>query len=161
MKIYVSAFGKLKFPGLRLSANEYLKRIKAYHEITETEYRPSRLIEKSQPEILLAKEEETKLIASIFQKTHKTFSVALDPAGKQMPTLAWASMLKSVQENQGHHIHFWIGSSVGFLDSTLKSFHKVISLGPQTTSHELARVVLYEQIYRALSYNAGHPYHNE
>jgi 23S rRNA (pseudouridine1915-N3)-methyltransferase len=52
-----------------------------------------------------------------------------------------------------------MGSSQGFLDSFKKENIKV-SLGPQTLSHELIRVVLYEQLYRALSITHGHPYHH-
>jgi 23S rRNA (pseudouridine1915-N3)-methyltransferase len=54
-----------------------------------------------------------------------------------------------------------MGGSLGLGERILKQAQKRIGFGPQTLSHELARLVLMEQLYRALSFRAGHPYHNE
>ena len=54
-----------------------------------------------------------------------------------------------------------IGGSLGIGHNLLKAANRTVSFGPQTFSHELARLVLVEQLYRALSFNEGHPYHNE
>ena len=60
-----------------------------------------------------------------------------------------------------HPIVFLIGSDLGLDRAVIDSAREVLSLGPMTLSHELARVVLYEQLYRALSIEAGMSYHRE
>ena len=85
----------------------------------------------------------------------------LDETGKAMKTTEWASHFETLAERGSGELVLMIGGSLGVGHNLLKTATRKISLGPQTLSHELARLVLVEQIYRALSYNQGHPYHNE
>jgi 23S rRNA (pseudouridine1915-N3)-methyltransferase len=83
----------------------------------------------------------------------------LDETGKAAPTLEWARRVRDWETN-APEVVCGIGSSLGW-DPELKKKAELIGLGAQTLSHELARVVLCEQLYRALSVVRGHPYHNE
>ena len=85
----------------------------------------------------------------------------LDEMGKLKPTCQWAQDFKHWEHQGISSLSFCIGSSLGFSEEVRQKAQEVISLGPQTLSHELARVVFFEQVYRAFSWIRGHPYHNE
>ena len=80
-------------------------------------------------------------------------SFALHPIGKMLDSLEFAKLLENKLE-----ISFFIGGAYGFEESFL-SRTQPISLSPLTFAHKIAKIVLCEQIYRALSINANHPYH--
>jgi 23S rRNA (pseudouridine1915-N3)-methyltransferase len=72
-----------------------------------------------------------------------------------------AERLARLKREWPHPVAFLIGSDLGLDRPVLDQARAVLSLGPLTLSHELARVVLYEQLYRALSIEAGMSYHRE
>ena len=72
-----------------------------------------------------------------------------------------ADRLARLKEEWPHPVAFLIGSDLGLDRTVLESSRAVLTLGPLTLSHELARVVLYEQLFRALSIEAGMSYHRE
>ena len=89
------------------------------------------------------------------------WTVALDRRGRALSSRQLASWLADLQERWPHPIVFILGSDLG-LDEALRRRCRVrLSLGPMTLPHELARLVLYEQLYRALSINAGIKYHRQ
>lgn len=85
--------------------------------------------------------------------------VALDRKGKMRSSLEMADWLGRLQEEWPHPIAFVIGSDLGLADSVRKSARECLSFGPLTLPHELARLVLFEQVYRSLAINAGIKYH--
>lgn len=84
------------------------------------------------------------------------YSIALHPAGKKVDSEGFSKLL-----TRGNPICFFIGGAYGFDEAFLALCHEKISLSDLTMSHKIAKVVLYEQIYRALAMQAGHPYHKE
>ncbi|HVR07970.1 MAG TPA: 23S rRNA (pseudouridine(1915)-N(3))-methyltransferase RlmH [Thermoanaerobaculia bacterium] len=90
-----------------------------------------------------------------------SFPVALDSRGEALASEAFADRLERVRGEWPHPVAFLIGSDLGLDAGLLEQARWVLSLGPLTLSHELARVVLYEQLYRALSIRAGMSYHRE
>jgi 23S rRNA (pseudouridine1915-N3)-methyltransferase len=162
MKISVLSFGKLKTPGLRETADHYLGRIGSFAEISETELKPLPVPDKSPSTRKTIQEKEAKLLEEAITKKTPTRGVffLLDETGKALSTQGWRDLLLEL-ETESLQPHFCIGASLGFDPELKKKARKLISLGPQTLPHELARVVLIEQIYRALTLKAGHPYHNE
>lgn len=87
------------------------------------------------------------------------FLIALDGGGERLSSEAFAGRLERLQREWTHPVAFLIGSDLG-LDPAVRSASQLtLSLGPMTLSHELARLVLYEQLYRALSITAGMSYH--
>lgn len=162
MKIKVYAFGKLKTPGLRDAAHHYLKGISRWADIQEVELKPVLVEGKSPQERQAIQDQE----ASILFKALEPFSsrkllVLLDEGGKSMTTLDWAQWLGTRQDESLTELCFCIGGSLGFSEKVREKSRFALSLGPQTLPHELARVVLLEQIFRSLSVLKGHPYHNE
>jgi 23S rRNA (pseudouridine1915-N3)-methyltransferase len=87
------------------------------------------------------------------------YLVALDGGGEMLSSEAFASRLERLQREWAHPVAFVVGSDLG-LDPAVRSASQLtLSLGPMTLSHEIARLVLYEQLYRALSITAGMSYH--
>lgn len=89
------------------------------------------------------------------------FLVALDSRGELFDSGAWAARLEEIRTEWPHAVAFVLGSDLGLDAAVVKEARLVLSFGPFTLSHELARVVLYEQIFRALSMSAGMSYHRE
>lgn len=84
----------------------------------------------------------------------KVLHVALDPMGEAMTS----EQLARFVESAGQDIAFYIGGAEGFSDEFRKSSDRLLSLSKMTLPHELARVVLLEQLYRAFAIMGGHPY---
>ena len=89
------------------------------------------------------------------------WTFALDSRGEVLSSEQFADRLARLKQEWPHPIAFLIGSDLGLDRAVLEGARAVLSFGPLTLSHELARVVLYEQLYRALSIEAGMSYHRE
>ncbi|HSS75668.1 MAG TPA: 23S rRNA (pseudouridine(1915)-N(3))-methyltransferase RlmH [Thermoanaerobaculia bacterium] len=89
------------------------------------------------------------------------WTFALDSRGASLSSEQLAERLARLRQDWPHPIVFLVGSDLGLDRAVIDAAREVLSLGPMTLSHELARVVLYEQIYRALSIEAGMSYHRE
>jgi 23S rRNA (pseudouridine1915-N3)-methyltransferase len=89
------------------------------------------------------------------------WTFALDSRGEALSSEQLAERLARLREEWPHPIAFVIGSDLGLDRAVLDAARFTLSFGPLTLTHELARVVLYEQLYRALSIEAGMSYHRE
>ena len=156
-KVVLICFGKLKTPGLEDAVAEFTKRLSAYTKYSCVELKSTQSPEKDEVMIL------ELLQSQSFKNNHaRTPQIwALDETGKPMKTTRWSSEFLEIQDRGSGELVFILGGSYGLSEKILKLAHKLVSFGPQTLSHELARLVLVEQLYRALSYAAGHPYHHE
>jgi 23S rRNA (pseudouridine1915-N3)-methyltransferase len=177
MQIAVIAFGRLKTPGLRLAADYYSKLIAPYIALREIELKPLPVPEKSATSRRRIQTAEAGLLSDKLRKFLRPNGVhfLLDESGQALSTRQWADLLQTLRVQSIGVAAFCIASSLGFApslrspsvgssalpNSCLPHTPRLLSLGPQTLSHELARVVLLEQIYRSLSLLASHPYHNE
>jgi 23S rRNA (pseudouridine1915-N3)-methyltransferase len=85
--------------------------------------------------------------------------VLLDERGRQMTSEIFAQWLGRERDQGRQLIIFALGPADGWSEPSRRRATERLSLGPMTLAHELARVVLAEQIYRALTILAGHPYH--
>jgi 23S rRNA (pseudouridine1915-N3)-methyltransferase len=85
--------------------------------------------------------------------------VALDSAGEALSSRDFAAELTRLRRDWPHPVVFALGSDAGLDEAVRGAARRVLSFGPMTLSHELARVVLYEQLYRATSIHAGTGYH--
>jgi 23S rRNA (pseudouridine1915-N3)-methyltransferase len=86
-------------------------------------------------------------------------AVLLDSRGRHMTSEAFASWLAARRDEGGRHIVFAIGPADGWSGETRTRAQLLLSLGPMTIAHALARLVMAEQLYRACTILAGHPYH--
>jgi 23S rRNA (pseudouridine1915-N3)-methyltransferase len=143
MKIKAAWIGKSKEPHLQALTDDYLKRLSRYSEVTG-------LVLKDESAILaLARGDRQK-------DRHKL--ILLDSRGKQFSSEELAQFLDR-EQLQPLPLLFAIGGADGFSEDARRQASSVLSLGPMTLPHELARVVLLEQIYRAFTILKNHPYH--
>jgi 23S rRNA (pseudouridine1915-N3)-methyltransferase len=87
------------------------------------------------------------------------FLVLMDSRGKQFTSEEFAGWLGRLRDQGQQMIFFAIGPADGWSEEAREKANLLLSLGPMTLPHELARVVLSEQIYRAFTILSGHPYH--
>jgi 23S rRNA (pseudouridine1915-N3)-methyltransferase len=86
-------------------------------------------------------------------------TVLLDSRGRQMTSEAFAGWLGARRDEGAQHIVFAVGPADGWSEAARAQAHLLLSLGPMTMAHALARLVVAEQIYRAFAILTGHPYH--
>lgn len=164
MRLHLWAFGKLKAPGLAAAASHYQGMLKTWTGMDVFEFRPLPVSDKSPSTRKRIQEEEAALVSKRLEPLVQKGRAALyllDERGKATPTQAWAELVHEWEAQGLSDVILCVGSSLGFDESLRKRARGLLSLGPQTLSHELARVVLIEQLYRAWSVVKGHPYHNE
>ncbi len=89
----------------------------------------------------------------------RCYPIALDPRGKPASSEDLATDLRRLADEWPHPVAFLIGSDLGLDPQLLAGVRRRLSFGPMTFGHELARLVLYEQIYRAISIDRGIKYH--
>ncbi len=140
MKIKVAWIGKTKEPAIQALTEEYLKRISRHAEVAG----------------LALKDEAAILSLASGKERHKL--VLLDSRGKQLSSEELAQFLEREQLNAVPLV-FAIGGSDGFSEEARRHAGFTLSLGKMTLPHELARVVLVEQLYRAFTILKRHPYH--
>ena len=148
MKIKVAWIGKTKEPAIEALTNEYLNRISRYAEVAGLAVKDEAAILS-----LAAGERQQK---NTNRERHKL--VLLDSRGKQLSSEELAEFLEREQIN-AIPLVFAVGGSDGFSEEARRRAEFTLSLGKMTLPHELARVVLVEQIYRAFTILKNHPYH--
>lgn len=162
MRIYLVTFGKLRTPGLREAADYFKRNVGAWTELEEIELKPLHVADKSPATRTVIQREETKILseklARLLSPRGKLY--LLDEGGKALSTAKWAELVENWESGSIPEVAICVGSSLGFGKEIRDRAAGILSLGPQTLSHELARVVILEQIYRAFSVNRGHPYHH-
>lgn len=85
--------------------------------------------------------------------------VLLDSRGRQMTSEAFAAWLGARRDHGAQHIVFAVGPADGWTETARERADLMLSLGPMTLAHALARLVIAEQVYRAFTILSGHPYH--
>ncbi|MBC7387460.1 MAG: 23S rRNA (pseudouridine(1915)-N(3))-methyltransferase RlmH [Cryobacterium sp.] len=163
MKLTLIAFGKLRAPGIRETVDYYVRNTNAFTPIQEIELKAFPVPDKSPATRAIIQEKEavvlTSKLADILSPRGVYF--LLDEKGKASPTSEWARTLKNLEDGSIPEVAFCVGSSLGFSEALRGKARGLFSLGPQTLSHEIARLVLAEQLYRSFSVLRGHPYHHE
>jgi|SRR3954465_1656283 23S rRNA (pseudouridine1915-N3)-methyltransferase len=142
MKLHVAWLqarpGKDKSSATAQLTAEYLKRIGKYAPVESSELGSVAALEKLLP---------------------RTHFVALDSRGKQLTSEQLANFIAEHQTRGTQRLLFAVGPADGWSKEVLERAHTKLSLGPMTLPHELARVVLLEQLYRAFTIIHKHPYH--
>jgi 23S rRNA (pseudouridine1915-N3)-methyltransferase len=142
--VWVTPKSRSKEPAYDALTREYVTRIGKYHPVEASDI-PSE-------DALL------KLQERAAGRTTPEL-VLLDNRGKEMTSEELAEFIEARHSADIQQLIFAIGPADGFSDSTRRSASKLISLGKMTLPHELARIVLLEQIYRAFTILKKHPYH--
>ena len=155
MRITVVAVGKLKERFWADACAEYLKRLKAYARVTVTEVADVDLGRAGGVAAARAKEGEA-ILAALPETAHV---VLMAIEGKQRSSEGLSRRLDELALSGRSDIAFVIGGSDGVSRAVYDRADETLSFGPVTLPHNLARVVLLEQVYRAFKISRGEPYH--
>lgn len=142
MKLKIAWIGKTKEPAIQTLTDDYLKRLSRYVEVEA-----------------VALKDEAALTNQARAARSKHTLVLLDERGRQFSSEELAKFLGGFQDRNPVPLIFAVGPADGFTAQTRQSAALVLSLGKMTLPHELARVVLLEQLYRAFTILKRHPYH--
>lgn len=91
-------------------------------------------------------------------KTHKGYTIALDRQGQALNSIEIAKKIETLQHNTNHFV-FMIGDADGLSPEEIKLADEIWSLSPLTFPHQLTKIILIEQLYRAFMILSNHPYH--
>jgi len=150
--------GRLKEAFFTVACDEYIKRLSAAFSVDIVEIRQEKLPERpSKAEIERALAAEgANLLARIPDKACVT---ALCVEGRQMDSAAFSAFIKERMTGGVSHFAFIIGGSHGLAEEVKRRAQLRLSFSPMTFPHNLARVMLLEQLYRACAIAEGRPYH--
>jgi len=137
VKIRLYYFGKPRDAHANALAADYLRRISHYAKADMSEIRAGR--------------------ADLWAKPPSGYRVCLDPGGKQLDSAGFIALVERA-EREARDLVFVIGGADGLPPGWSERADLLLSLSPMTFPHELARVMLAEQIYRAFATLRGHPY---
>ncbi|MEI6285711.1 MAG: 23S rRNA (pseudouridine(1915)-N(3))-methyltransferase RlmH [Bacillota bacterium] len=159
MKITIVAVGKIKEQYLRAGIAEYLKRLTAYCKLDIVE-----LAEERMPENPGDKEKAACLLkegARIVQNVRSgSFCIALDVISKQFSSEELANEFERLAISGQSDLTFIIGGAFGLSDVVRERSQLLLSFSKMTFTHQMIRLLLVEQIYRAFKISKGEKYHN-
>lgn len=157
-KIKLIVMGQLTDRYYREAADEYIKRMSRTSPVTETELKCVRLPEEpSDKEIAAALAKEADAILAEIPKRALVCAMCIE--GKQLSSEELATLIDSKATEGFSDICFIIGSSHGLSDRVKKAANARLSMSKLTFPHQLARVMLFEAVYRATEINRGTKYH--
>lgn len=153
--IHLVVLGKLKEKYWQEAEAEYTKRLKPWAKINIHELKEEQFTEKSSPEII--KKKEAEKIMTVLEKIKDAYIIVMDEHGKQFSSTQFADHVN--QLHHFHHLIFVIGGPLGLDESILRLARTKLSLSSMTFTHQMARIFLMEQIYRAFMINQNRNYH--
>ncbi len=157
IKVTIIALGKLKEAYLRDAVSEYVKRLSRYCDLDVIELEPVKLPDApSRTQIDAALEKEAEMIIKKIPKNCDVYPLCVE--GKQFTSEEFAEKIDDLS-GQGRGVTFVIGSSYGLSEQVKVMAKTRLSLSKMTFPHQLFRVMLLEQIYRAFKINEGSTYH--
>ena len=158
MRLLIAAVGKLKHGPERELFAHYLDRAEAIGR--KISLSPLSAIEVAEAKAATAQarmEAEAKTLLARLPPSHRL--ICLDPGGDQLGSEEFAQALAKFRDGGAQGLAFFIGGADGLGLAAQFKADRIVSLGPMTLPHGLARIVLAEQIYRAGTLLTGHPYH--
>lgn len=157
INVTVIAVGKLKESYLRDGCGEYIKRLGAFTKINVVEISEERASDNpSQSEINNIIQKEGERIMAKIPKGSAVIPLCIE--GKEYSSPDFSGLIENISMNSSH-ICFVIGGSFGLSDAVKSAGKYKLSFGKMTLPHQLARMVLLEQIYRAFSISNNSKYH--
>ncbi|MGX7594253.1 23S rRNA (pseudouridine(1915)-N(3))-methyltransferase RlmH [Planococcus plakortidis] len=158
MNISIVTVGKLKEKYLKAGIAEYAKRLGAYAKIAEIEVADEKAPEQlSEADMEIVKKKEGERILAKIPQDAYVIALAID--GKMKTSEQLAKNMESLMTYGRSKIVFVIGGSLGLHDEVLKRADEKLSFSKMTFPHQLMKLILLEQVYRAFRIMKGEPYH--
>lgn len=159
LNVNLITVGKLKESYLRDACAEYQKRLQAFCKLSIVELNESRLPDSpSEKEIKTALSNEGKAMMSLLSG-NSCYNITMCIEGKQLSSVKFAEKLEKISVDGKSTVNIVIGSSFGIADEIKAMSDFKLSMSEMTFPHQLARVMLLEQLYRAFQINSGGKYH--
>jgi 23S rRNA (pseudouridine1915-N3)-methyltransferase len=152
MRYHLITIGQLKRTFYQEGCQFYMDRLKAYTKLELIELKEAKA---KTPEQVKDLESQSLLNAAV------GYVIALDEKGKTLTSKQCAETITKLETQSISSISLLIGGAEGHSDDLKKKANELWSLSKLTLPHDLARLVLLEQLYRAETIRAGHPYHRE
>ncbi|AIG28887.1 23S rRNA (pseudouridine(1915)-N(3))-methyltransferase RlmH [Brevibacillus laterosporus] len=158
MQITIITVGKLKEKYLKEGIAEYVKRLSAYCKLNVVEVNDEKAPEElSATEMEQVKRKEGERILAHIKQDHYVIALAIE--GQMWSSEKLSSEMDKLALHGRSQVAFVIGGSLGLADEVLKRADAKLSFSKMTLPHQLMRLVLVEQIYRAFRISRGEPYH--
>ncbi|MDE4086659.1 23S rRNA (pseudouridine(1915)-N(3))-methyltransferase RlmH [Planococcus maritimus] len=158
MNISIMTVGKLKEKYLKAGIAEYAKRLGAYAKITEVEVADEKAPEQlSEADMEIVKKKEGERILAKIPQDAYVIALAID--GKMKTSEQLAKDMESLMTYGRSKVVFVIGGSLGLHEEVLKRADEKLSFSKMTFPHQLMKLILLEQVYRAFRIMKGEPYH--
>lgn len=157
MKVKFICIGKTGKSFLEEGENEYLKRLKHYIPVERIEIPDLKNAKKLTFDQI--KDQEGKEILSKIQAGDHL--ILLDERGDFLSSVQFSNFLQQKFNSGGKAIAFVVGGAYGFSDEVYNAASGKISLSKMTFSHQMVRMIFFEQLYRAMTILRGEPYHHE
>ena len=158
MKIKIICVGKLKEKYLVEGIKEYTKRISGYTDIEIVEVADERIPDRASlaEEVMIKAKEGRKILDKVKQDD---YMILLDVASKELDSVAFSKHIEKCMIDGKSTIDFIIGGSLGHGQEVLDRANFKLSFSPMTFPHQLMRLILLEQVYRAFKIMKGETYH--
>jgi len=155
MNITILAVGKNKDEYISLAENEFLKRLSGFcslalETVSTSKYRKNQTIEK------IKEGEGNSILAAL---PDQCYVIALDECGKEFTSKNFARHLNKLLVSQNKPLYFVIGGPYGFSQEVKDRADELLSLSQLTFTHQMVRIILLEQLYRAFTILKGKKYH--
>lgn len=157
MKLSLLCIGKLSSAWLQDGAKDYGKRLKRYLPLNIEELKESKIGGAKAESRQIIQQEGTQLLARV---PKGAYTVALDQRGKLFSSEELADFLNRHMVDGTPELTFVIGGAYGLSDDIKARAQLEMSLTPMTLTHQMARVILLEQLYRGMTILRNEPYHN-
>jgi 23S rRNA (pseudouridine1915-N3)-methyltransferase len=155
LKLRVIVVDRTRSPFLKEGELFYIDRLKKYAKVEWIEVKPA-MIKKGRPADRVLKAEGQAITRRLMPRD---YLVALDRSGHQYDSVGLADWLDKLSMDHGGWISLVIGGPLGLSEDLLKNAQKVLSLSKLTMTHEMCRLLLLEQLYRAFTIIKGEKYH--
>ena len=158
MKITIACVGKIKEKYLTAGIDEFTKRLTPFCKLETVAINEEKMPDNPSPaEKEQVLEKETQRLLAIIPEN--SYVILLDVIGKQLSSPELASKIDALALNGNSHITFVIGGAFGYTDALRKRADYALSFSKMTFTHQMIRLLLVEQVYRAFKISRGEKYH--
>jgi len=158
VNISIISVGKLKEKYLKMGIDEYIKRLSGYAKMEIIEVPDEKAPENlSDADMLIVKEKEGERILS--KISDDSYVIALAINGKEHSSESLAKKIDQLATYGNSKVAFVIGGSLGLSEAVMKRSNDTLSFSKMTFPHQLMKLILVEQVYRAFRINRNEPYH--
>ena len=155
MRLEIWHVGKTKNNWILEGETQYLKKCRRFSAIEESVIPGTK-----SKSAAIAKKEESERILARLQRAPKIYTILLDERGKMRSSVEFAKHLENTFMHRGASLRFITGGPFGVSEKVRQACDEIISLSPMVFTHEMVRLILLEQIYRAFTILRGESYHH-